>query len=626
MKRAGPQSAERLKGTFMAQRDLLIQGSIVRCIGCWLLALAAQTACQCVHAAEPESNPTFQKIVDEMWDFEMRENPLQATRTGDNRFNDKLPRVSLADARRRKGAKESFLQRLLSMPQDSLSAQDRLNWQILKRMTEDEIAELEFGNYLIPITNREGFHTEFPELRRQVPLKTVRDYENYLQRLRGFSQYAAGHMELMRQGVQDGWTLPAVVLQGYEKPLEGQIVDSPEKSLFYEPFLKVPPTISSADQERLRQEGKRAIMENVVAGYRAFRDFLAKEYVPHAKESIAASTFPQGKSFYQHRVRIFTTLDTSPESVHEVGMREVERIRGEMKAIIEKLQFKGSFAEFLEFLRTDPRFYKETPEALLQEVALILKRMDGELPKLFRRLPRTPYGIREIPAYIAPLTTTAYYMPPAGDGTDAGYYYVNTYNLRSRPTYELEALSLHEAVPGHHLQIALQQELAELPMFRRYAGFTAYVEGWALYSERLGCEVGFYQDPYDDFGRLTFEMWRACRLVVDTGMHYLGWSREQAIAFMEENTALSKHNIRAEVDRYIAWPGQALGYKIGELKIRELRLKAEKSLGANFDLREFHDEILKLGAVPLIILEEQIDAYIARVIAEKGTKAAAQTD
>jgi uncharacterized protein (DUF885 family) len=584
----------------------------------WIGAMLGESP---VHAEDPSTSRAFQQLVDQMWDFEMRENPLQATRVGDNRFNDQLPRVSLGDIKRRKSAKQAFLQQLKAIPQDSLSESDRLNWQILSRLTEDELAESDFGSYLIPITNREGFHTEFPELRRQVPLKNAQDYRNYLQRLRGFRDYAAGHIELMRQGVQEGWTLPSVVLEGCEKPLEGQIVDTAEKSLLFEPFVKFPESIPVDDQEKLRADAKAAINTSVVGGYRLFRDYLRDEYVPHAKESIAAADFPQGKKFYQHRVRLFTTLDTSPESVHEVGMREVERIRAEMQAIVDKLEFKGSFADFIEFMRTDPQFYKETPEGLLQEVALILKRMDGELPKLFRRLPRTPYGIREIPAYIAPLTTTAYYMPPAGDGTDAGYYYVNTYNLRSRPIYELEALSLHEAVPGHHLQIALQQELAELPMFRRYAGFTAYVEGWALYSERLGLEVGFYKDPYRDFGRLTFEMWRACRLVVDTGMHYLGWSRERAITFMEENTALSKHNIRAEIDRYIAWPGQALGYKIGELKIRELRLKAENALGAQFDLREFHDEVLQIGAVPLTVLEERINAYVARVLAKKSTAA-----
>lgn len=561
--------------------------------------------------ADEDVETKFKALVDRIWDAGMKENPLQATRIGDHRFDDQLPRVSLEDSRRRLEARRQELVELLALGEEGLDKTSALNWRILKQLLEDEIAEYQFQSHLIPITNREGFHIEFPELRRQVPLKTLQDYENYIARLSGFRDYARGHIALLREGLKTGITLPEVVLHGFEKPLEAQIVDPPEQSLLFEPFAKLPAGIATSDAERLRAQAKGAIRDGVVNGYREFLEFMRTEYVPGARGEIAASSLPRGREFYRHRVKMFTTLDVTPETVHEVGLREVARIREEMLEIVKKLDFQGDFPAFLDFLRTDPRFYKETPEALLQEVALVLKRMDGHLPKLFRRLPRTPYGIREIPAYVAPLTTTAYYSPPAGDGSDAGYYYVNTFNLRSRPTYEIEALSLHEAVPGHHLQIALQQEMEDLPLFRRYAGFTAYVEGWALYSERLGLEVGFYQDPYRDFGRLTFEMWRACRLVVDTGMHALGWTREQAIAYMEANSALSKHNIQAEVDRYIAWPGQALGYKMGELKIRELRDRAERKLVDAFDLREFHDVVLSLGAVPLSVLEQRVDEYIA---------------
>ncbi len=309
-------------------------------------------------------------------------------------------------------------------------------------------------------------------------------------------------------------------------------------------------------------------------------------------------------------MRQFTTLDVDPQQVHDTGQAEVRRIKAEMEALIKQVGFQGDFKAFVEHLRNDPQFYADSPEQLLKEVSLVLKRMDGELPKLFRKLPRTPYGIREIPDFIAPRTTTAYYQPPAGDGSRAGFYYINTYNLKSRPLYEIEALSLHEAVPGHHLQIALAQEQDEVPPFRRFAGFTAFVEGWGLYAERLGLEVGFYQDPYRNFGRLSYEMWRACRLVVDTGMHYLGWTREQAIQFMADNTALSLHNITAEVDRYIAWPGQAVAYKTGELKIRELRRLAEERLKDRFDVREFHDVVLANGAVPLSVLEANVKAWL----------------
>jgi uncharacterized protein (DUF885 family) len=375
----------------------------------------------------------------------------------------------------------------------------------------------------------------------------------------------------------------------------------------------MPERIQDAARERLADQARRAIAESIVPGYRKFLEFMRDEYVPAARDSIGASALPRGRELYRHRVKRFTTTDLTPEEVHEIGQAEVKRIRGEMQAIIRRVGFQGDFSAFVDDLRTNPKFYPETPEQLLKEVAYVLKRMDGELPKLFGTLPRLPYGIQEVPAYIAPRTTTAYYMPGAGDGSRAGNYYVNTYNLKSRPLFEVEALSLHEAVPGHHLQIARQQELSDLPKFRRYADVTAFIEGWGLYSERLGLEVGFYQDPYSDFGRLSYEMWRACRLVVDTGMHYLGWTREQAIDFMANNTALSLHNIRAEVDRYIAWPGQALAYKMGELKIRELRAKAEKELGERFDVRAFHDVVLGSGAVPLDVLEENVTGYIERV-------------
>ncbi len=347
-------------------------------------------------------------------------------------------------------------------------------------------------------------------------------------------------------------------------------------------------------------------------GYEALLRFLNDEYVPGASDEVGACHLPNGRAFYQHRIRYFTSLDLSAEQVHDTGQSEVKRIRAEME---ERDTCDGlsrvSFNAFIDYLRTDPRFYVATPEALLKETAYVLKRIDGELPRLFKTLPRTPYGIRTIPDASAPGNTAAYYFPATGDGRCAGFYYVNTFDLKSRPLYEIEALSLHEAVPGHHLQIALQQEL-DLPLFRRFNGFTEFVEGWALYAERLGLEMGFYQDPYSDFGRLSYEMWRACRLVVDTGLHALGWSRQQAIDFMAANTSSTLLNIANEVDRYIAWPGQALAYKIGELKIRELRARAEQGLGARFDLREFHDLLLGSGAVPLDVLERMVDGWIAQ--------------
>jgi uncharacterized protein (DUF885 family) len=448
-------------------------------------------------------------------------------------------------------------------------------------------------------------------LPRELSLRSVQDYENYIARLNAFDTYAAQHIELMRAGIQQGRTIPSVVLRDYEVPLKAQMVDDATRSPLFAPFQEFPEGISAEDQARLTAAAREAILNSVAAGYRRFYDFMREEYVPAARTSIGASGLPEGRQFYRHRVRRFATLEIEPEQVHELGLSEVKRIRGEMAEVVKRAKFDGDVAAFVEHLRSDPQFYPTSAEQLLKETSYVLKRIDGQLPKLFKTLPRTPYGIREVPAYIAPQTTTAYYMPPAGDGTRAGFYYVNTSNLSSRPLYEIEALSLHEAVPGHHLQIALQQELTDVPPYRRFAGFTAFVEGWGLYAERLGLELGFYESPYSDFGRLSYEMWRACRLVVDTGVHYLGWTRQQAIDFMAENSALTLHNITTEVDRYIAWPGQAIAYKLGELKFRDLRRRAETELGAAFDVREFHDAVLLSGAVPLDVVEKNIQRYIA---------------
>jgi len=547
------------------------------------------------------------------FEFALKEDPLFATSYGDLRYNDKLPSVGPADQTRRLAQERAFLQRLQVIDRTKLSRPEQINYDIFGRLVQDRLAEGDFHTYLMPITNREGFHVSFPELPKEVPLKTVKNYEDYIARLRAFSTYTDQHIELLRAGVKEGLTLPSVVLRDYDKPIVAHIVDDPTRSLLYQPFAEFPPSIAPADRERLANEAKQAITTSVVPAYRKLLEFMTKEYVPAAREQVGCAAMPRGRELYRHRVKHFTTLDITPQAIHETGLAEVKRIRAEMDSVIARSGFKGDFAAFVAFLRTDPRFYVDTPEQLLKETGLVLKRIDGELPRLFKTLPRTPYGIREVPPYIAPGTTTAYYSPPPGDLSRAGYYFVNTFNLKSRPLFEIEALSLHEAVPGHHLQIALQQELQGLPPFRRFAGFTAFVEGWGLYSERLGLEMGFYKDPYSDFGRLSYEMWRACRLVVDTGMHYLGWTRQQAIDFMAANTALTLHNITAEVDRYVSWPGQAVAYKTGELKIRELRRQAEEQLGPRFDVREFHEAVLSSGAVPLDVLEENVKGYIARV-------------
>lgn len=570
-------------------------------------------------APEPTPHEAFAALVEEAWEFRLREDPLFATETGDHRFDDQLPKISLADQRRRDAENRRFLARLEAIDRDRLSAVDQLNYDIFGRVLRDQIRAADFRLYLMPISDRWGFHIDFPELPRNLSFSTTRDYENYIARLNGFRQYAQGHIELMREGIRQGITVPSIIMRRYNEPLESQIVEDPEKSLLYKPLREFPETVPASDRERLRSEAREAISGSVVPGYRQFLAFMREEYVPNCRGTIAASALPSGRDYYRYCVAKFTTLDElSPEEVHATGQAEVQRIRAEMEKLIREVGFEGDFAAFTNHLRTDARFYANTVEELEKEVAFILKRMDGELPKLFGRLPRMPYGVRQVPEYIAPQATAAYYQSPSGDGRRAGFFYINTYQLPSRPLYMLEALSLHEAVPGHHLQIALQQELEDLPPFRKYTGFTAFVEGWALYAERLGLETGFYQDPYSDFGRLTMEMWRACRLVVDTGIHYFGWTREQAIDYMLTNSAMPLHDIRAEVDRYIGWPGQALAYKTGEMKIRALRTEAEQQLGERFDVRSFHDVVLGSGAVPLGMLEQNVRAWIERCRSEVG--------
>jgi uncharacterized protein (DUF885 family) len=561
-------------------------------------------ACDCT------ASSGLQQLFADEWEFRMQENPLFATRCGDHRFNERLPAVSEEDYQRRLAQARVFLNRLQEIDRSALTPEEWLNYDIFEREINDRIAEYEFGTYLMPMTKASGLQRSFPDLPTMVPLSTVEDYENYIARLNAFKAFAHAHVELMRGGMRKGYVPPRVVLEGIEDSIQAHIAQDPTESVLFKPFERFPESIAEADRRDATQAGRAAIVDSVVSGYQALLRFICDEYIPAGREDIAASSLPDGKAFYEHRVRKNTTLDLTPQQVHDIGLDEVQRIHEEMEDIIRQVGFQGDFHQFVEFLRTDERFYVDTPDALMKEVALIMKKIDGELPRLFKTLPRTPYGLRQIPDYIAPKTTSAYYFLPAGDGTTAGFYYVNTHDLKSRPLYEYEALSLHEAVPGHHLQLALQIELEDIPNFRRFGGVTAFVEGWALYAERLGLEVGFYQDPYSDFGRLTFEMWRATRLVVDTGMHYLGWKRQQAIDFMAENTALSLLNITNEVDRYIAWPGQAIAYKIGEIKIRELRTLAEQKLGPKFDIREFHDVVLENGGIPLDVLEANVKRWL----------------
>jgi uncharacterized protein (DUF885 family) len=571
---------------------------------------AALAAPPDARAAETAPAQALHALFDEAWAFALQEEPLFATAVGERRYDDRLASVSRAAIERRAAQTRTYQQRLATIDRAQLSPTDRVSYDMFAAALRDDLADYEFKAWLMPLNAEGSFHSGFARLPVEMPLASARDYENYLARLRAFPRYADEHVALLKEGLATGYTMPAVVLDGFDQTIRVHVVDAPEKSVFWRPFEAFPAAVPAADHARLREAGRAAIAEAILPSYRAFLDFMVGTYIPGCRKTIGASELPNGRAYYAQRVRYFTTLDVTPEQVHQIGLREVARIKAEMIEVLKQVGWQKDFPAFLDFLRTDPRFYAKTPEELLARAALIAKRMDGKLPSLFGRLPRQPYGIEPVPADIAPKYTGGRYSPAPIDSPRAGMYWVNTWNLPSRPFYTLEALTLHEAVPGHHLQMALTQELRDLPLFRRNAYINAFGEGWALYAERLGLEAGFYTDPYSNFGRLTYEMWRACRLVVDTGLHAFAWTRQQAIDYLASSTALSLHEVRTETDRYIGWPGQALAYKMGELKIRELRAKAEQALGPAFDLRAFHDAVLASGTVPLPVLEEQIQGFI----------------
>ena len=503
---------------------------------------------------------------------------------------------------------EAHLEELNNIKANTLSETEAISLEMLKFKLQETVDRYTYEAYLNPLLSDSGFHLSLAYQVRD--LNTYAQVEAYLNKLNAIPTYVDQHFALLREGLKKGNTQPLVIFKGYEATYNNQILEDPKESYFYEPFLNLPKTLSEKQRDSVLNAAENAIAENVIPQFKRIKAFFESEYLPNTRTSLGVSEIPNGRDYYQNRLDYYTTLDLTAEEIHQIGLEEVARINSEMKKIIAEVEFDGSFEEFIHFLRTDEQFYAKTGEELLKEARDISKRIDAKLPAYFKTLPRKPYGVAKVPDAIAPKYTTGRYIG-ASNETQPGYYWVNTYNLPNRPLYVLPSLTAHEAVPGHHLQNALNAELGDsIPKFRRNMYLSAYGEGWGLYSEFLAEDMGIYTTPYELFGKLTYEQWRACRLVIDTGIHAMGWSREEAVAYFEKNTALSMHNINTEVDRYISWPGQAVSYKIGEIKIRELRKKAEKALGAQFDIRDFHEVILEQGVVTLPILEERVEKYI----------------
>ena len=551
----------------------------------------------------------FQRIVDAHWQWHLQQHPQLRTQLGDSSANDRWEDMSLAAHIARDARRSEFLAQLAAIDVAALSDQDQLSHAMLLQRLQGERAAQALGLHLMPVNMRSGpqhLHT----LAEQIDFRREQDYRAWLVRLQALPDLLLQYRELLEEGILQQRTQARIVMERVPEQIDRLLAGPPEDSPFYRPFRNAPPELSAAQAAELRRSAAQVIRTQVNPALAEFRDFISAVYLPACRDQPGIGSLPGGGELYRHLARHFTTTDMTPEAIHEIGKSEVARILEEMEEVKDSVEFDGDLQAFNDFLRTDPQFYYDTPEALFEGYLAVSKRLDPELVKLFGKLPRMPYGVRPIPDTIAPDTTTAYYSRPAANGTRAGYYYVNLHRPEVRPKYEMEVLSVHEAVPGHHLQIALAQELEGLPMFRSTGGETAFVEGWGLYSERLGYDMGLYTDPYSRYGQLTYDMWRAVRLVVDTGIHCFGWSRQQAIDYFKDNAAKTEADIVNEIDRYIGWPGQALAYKIGQLKILELRARAQQALGERFDIRAFHDHLLSAGAIPLDALEQRMDAWI----------------
>ena len=567
-------------------------------------ALSAHLALVSSAAMAGPVDDRFQAIYSKEWQWRQEQTGSADEDNDGSSDHHDLPSVDAASQKARLKVWDDVLRQLGAIDAAQLDAQNQVNYAVYRDQVANLAAEVRLRSYEMPFNSDSSFWSNLGFMTRR-PMRTVADYEAYIGRLNDVPRYFDQNIVNMRAGLARGFSVPRAVLDGRDVSIASVAdVKDPQQSNFYEPFKKMPAAIPVADQARLREAGAAAIRERVIPAYANLLTFFRNDYVPKARKTLGAEQMPDGKAFYRQQIREYTTLDLSPEEIHQIGLKEVARIQAEMDAIIQQVGFKGSFADFLKFLRTDPQFYAKTPQELLDRAAWISKRVDGEVGKFIGTLPRGRFTIVPVPPDIAPFWTS-------GRG-GAGTYWVNTYDLPSRPLYNLPALTLHESAPGHALQGSLAKEQGELPAFRRETYISAYGEGWGLYSEKLGVEMGIYQTPYEDFGRLTYEMWRACRLVIDTGVHHKGWTRDQAIAYLRDRTALSEHEVTTEVDRYFNWPGQATSYMVGQLKIAELRKRAEKALGPKFDVKAFHDALLSEGSVPLPVLEQQVRAFIAK--------------
>jgi len=565
------------------------------------IALSAST--------EVDENRKFLTFLEDEWQFELRQSPVYATAMGVKGYETLWRDDSLEAIEARRSHNKDIINTLKEFKREDLSKTNQLNLRLFTDLAKNELEIDQFNRHLLPFNHRGGIQLAHEDA-ETLPFKNLQDYRFWIERLKNLDKRVGQTILLAKLGVKKGYKAPKVLMDRVNRQIDLQSRDNVNENPFFKVFINLPDSIPDDEKTAIRAEAKKVIKEVVIPSYRLLGKYFKDEYLPQSRSTVGLYDIPDGRKLYEVLAKSFTTTNLSPKEIHQIGLDEVQRIRGEMEAVIKELKFEGSFKDFLTFLREDERFYYKTSEELFEGYLAVSKRIDPELVKLFGNLPRTPYGLRAIPEESAPDTTTAYYMSPSPDGLRAGYYYVNLYKPETRPKFEMEVLSVHEAVPGHHLQISLAMEMEEMPMFRRVSPYTAFVEGWGLYSESLGYDLGLYKDPYSKFGQLTYDMWRAVRLVVDTGMHYYEWDRQKAIDFFLDNAGKSELDIINEIDRYIVMPGQALAYKIGQMKFLNLKQKARTELGEEFNIRDFHDTVLNQGALPLNELDSIIEGYI----------------